>query len=111
MPAKKSIDLSQPLTLKQLDAINVSDLNRARLRQYWAARGTAHLRGKTVSHVEYITDEEMRESEWHSHAPVIVFTDGSMLIAQSDNEGNGPGAARFVGIDDDKPVSDMLYTG
>ena len=94
MPKEKSHDFSQPLTLKQLDAINLGDLNRATRLQYWAARGTANLKGKTVSHVEYITDEEMRDNEWGGHAPVVVFTDGSILVLLSDNEGNGPGAGR-----------------
>jgi len=29
---------------------------------------------------------------WYSRAPVIVFTDGSWIIASSDDEGNEAGA-------------------
>ena len=111
MPKEKPFDFSQPLTLKQLDAINLGNLTRSERLRYWAARGTTHLKGKTVSHVEYISDEEMRECEWNRHAPVVVFTDGSMLVLLSDNEGNGPGAGRFAGLTGEKPVLDVLGAG
>lgn len=60
------------------------------LRQYWRARGTALLRGKTVAFVMHAPYEDSNR-----HAPTLVFTDGSILILQADDEGNGPGAGLF----------------
>lgn len=77
-------ELLEPRVTKLLPAI--TDKDRI---AYWAARGTQRLKGRVVSHIEY------HEIDW-SHAPVIVFTDGSALLLQSDDEGNGPGAGHLT---------------
>lgn len=78
--------------LKRFPTANLSDTN---LRRYWAARSTAHLKGKKVDFVGYTPMEGNREQ-----CPVIVFTDGSTLHLQCDPEGNGPGSGLFVNLDE-----------
>lgn len=58
----------------------------------WEKAATASLKGKTVARVRYMTREEVSEMDWYGAAPVIEFTDGSWLLASSDDEGNGAGA-------------------
>jgi len=58
----------------------------------WSGDATKIFKGKTVRKIEYLTDDEMNHMGWYSRAPVIVFTDGSWIIASSDDEGNDAGA-------------------
>ena len=58
----------------------------------WTGDATKIFKGKTVRKIEYLTDDEMNHMGWYSRAPVIVFTDGSWIIASSDDEGNEAGA-------------------
>ena len=48
--------------------------------------------GKTVRHVRYMSDKEMKDFMWDKKPVVIIFTDGTMLVPQSDDEGNDGGA-------------------
>jgi len=58
----------------------------------WSGDATKIFKGKTVSRIEYLTDKEVDDMLWYSRAPVIVFTDGSWIIASADDEGNDAGA-------------------
>jgi hypothetical protein len=58
----------------------------------WSGDATKIFKGKTVRKIEYLTDDEMNHMGWDINAPVIVFTDGSWIIASSDDEGNDAGA-------------------
>lgn len=66
---------------------------------------TTKLKGKTIQAVEYLTDEEMEGNGWYKRPPVIVFTDGSWMVAQMDGEGNDGGVITFV---DEKGESTLL---
>jgi|TARA_R110000822_G_scaffold303435_1_gene428091 hypothetical protein len=57
----------------------------------WSKDATKIFKGKIVSHIEYTTEAESRESGWN-RTPVIVFTDGTWILASSDDEGNEGGA-------------------
>jgi hypothetical protein len=39
-----------------------------------------------------MTDDEMEDFAWFKAPVVITFTDGTMLVPQSDDEGNDGGA-------------------
>jgi hypothetical protein len=58
----------------------------------WSGDATEIFKNKTVSYIDYLTDEEADEMGWHSRAPIIVFTDRSWIIASADDEGNDAGA-------------------
>ena len=78
------------MSLESLKRFRLDILSPTDLRRYWAAHGTALLKGKTVLFVGWAPMPDCRE-----RAPSIVFTDGSVLVLQSDPEGNGPGAGAF----------------
>ncbi len=55
------------------------------------------LTGKTVKEVRMTTPAEEKELGWETS--VIEFTDGTLIFAARDHEGNGPGA--FFGVTHD----------
>lgn len=50
-----------------------------------------HLVGKTIAKVRTLTEAEQEEFYLDDPTEVIEFTDGSLLVALADPEGNGPG--------------------
>ena len=65
--------------------------------------------GKTITHVRYLKDEEMEGMAWYSRPVVIIFNDGSMLIPQSDDEGNDGGAMLFQDKDGNHDTIPVIY--
>ena len=62
------------------------------LKVKWQNFARNLLVGKTIKHVRYMNDDEMEDFAWHYAPVVITFTDGTMLVPQSDDEGNDGGA-------------------
>jgi hypothetical protein len=62
------------------------------LKNKWAQKATKIFSGKTIARVRYPTDTEIENMMWDEAGPVLVFTDGSWMMASQDDEGNGPGA-------------------
>jgi len=58
----------------------------------WSGDATKIFKGKTVVRIRYTSDYETEEMGWHQNAPVIMFDDGSWILASSDDEGNSGGA-------------------
>ena len=50
-----------------------------------------HLIGRFVVCVRTLNQEELDDLDWHGRVPVLVFDDGTEIIASQDSEGNGPG--------------------
>lgn len=54
---------------------------------------TAYPIGLTVAGIRYLTAEESRAEGWSAESVVaVVLSDGSLIYASQDYEGNGPGA-------------------
>lgn len=51
-----------------------------------------NLKGKTIESARYMTKEETEQFGWYKRAVIIIFTDGSVMIPQCDDEGNDGGA-------------------
>lgn len=66
----------------------------------------AYLNGKTIKNVSWLGDNTMKDLMWYNRPVVIEFTDGSILMPQSDDEGNDGGAMYYQ----DKTQSDVIYT-
>lgn len=47
--------------------------------------------GRTVTGIRFLNQEELDDMDWHGRVPVLVFDDGTEIIASQDSEGNGPG--------------------
>ena len=58
----------------------------------WKAEATKLFNGKVVSHIRYTDEDESDELGWDISAPIIFFTDGTWIVASSDDEGNSSGA-------------------
>jgi hypothetical protein len=56
------------------------------------------LRGKKINSCRYMTREEADQFGWYKRPLIIVFTDESYIILQSDDEGNEGGAAFYEDI-------------
>ena len=66
------------------------------------------LSGRTVRAVRRLSKEEMEHMMWYKNPLVLMFTDGTQLILQSDDEGNDGGAALF--FDGAKKLTETIYT-
>lgn len=65
---------------------------------------TADLEGKRVRRLRPLTRDEMQEQGWQGgDVTAIEFSDGTLVFASRDHEGNAPGA--LFGIVDGEPVS------
>ncbi len=64
-----------------------------------------YLKGKTIKEVTWLGDKDMGNLMWYKRPVVIKFTDGTILIPQSDDEGNDGGSMYYQ---DDK-TSDVIY--
>ena len=58
----------------------------------WSGDATEIFKGKTVARIRYTTDHEQKLFGWDIATPVLFFTDGSWILASSDDEGNNGGA-------------------
>jgi hypothetical protein len=61
--------------------------------------------GRTVRQIRQMTPKELEREGWddiHKNTRVIVFTDGSLIYASQDAEGNGPGV--LFGIVDGQSI-------
>lgn len=84
--------------------------SRENLKVKWQNSTRKLLVGKTIRHVRYMTDDEMENFAWYKTPVVITFTDGSMLVPQSDDEGNDGGALFYYSKKDDKSeVIPVIY--
>ena len=63
------------------------------MKSRWESQATNAFKGKTVKRIVWLTDKESEDMMWNGgKAPVVEFTDGSWIMASSDDEGNQPGA-------------------
>ena len=60
--------------------------------KYWTDKVAKHLVGKTITKVEYIGDEEMKDSMWYKKPIAIQLDNKYWLIPMMDDEGNDGGA-------------------
>lgn len=74
-----------------------------------SARFTKMLKGKRIDSCRYMTIDEADQFGWYARPLIIVFSDKSYIILQSDDEGNDGGAALY----EHKPSEDkhsIIYT-
>tara|TARA_R100000655_G_scaffold109283_1_gene163366 strand:- start:678 stop:1310 length:633 start_codon:yes stop_codon:yes gene_type:complete len=68
-----------------------------------------YLNGKTIKEVRRLTQEEMNSLGWHSNPLVIIFTDGTCIIPQRDDEGNDGGAMMFFDLHHKSSQEDIIF--
>jgi len=62
------------------------------LKNKWSKDATKAFQGKTVARIRYLTQKEQDDMGWYEAGPVILFTDGSYMMASQGDEMNGPGS-------------------
>mgnify|MGYP003153755349 CR=1 FL=1 len=62
------------------------------VEQYWTDLITKHLVGRKITKVEYLPEEEMKDSGWYKRPIAIQLDDGHWLVPLMDDEGNDGGA-------------------
>jgi hypothetical protein len=65
---------------------------QADYKKIWSRKANKILKGLTVKKIRWMTEKEVKEYDWLGSAPVIEFTDGTIIIASMDDEGNDAGA-------------------
>lgn len=65
------------------------------------------LTGKKIAAVRYMSEAECTKLMWHKRPLIIIFTDGSYIIPQSDDEANDGGAMFYQGEDSQE---NTIYT-
>ncbi len=61
------------------------------------------MKGKVVKEVRYLDEVEMSREGWMRKTVAVEFTDGTVLFASCDDEGNDSGAL-FVRKPDGSPI-------
>ena len=62
------------------------------IRKRWTNNAAALLKGRTITQVRYMTDEETEAMGWHHAAVVLQLDNGVAIWPSSDDEGNNAGA-------------------
>lgn len=77
---------------------------RASMAKPWIEHAKARLLGKRIVDIRWMGEGELRNLAWPQGAIVLVLDDGSLMLPQADDEGNGPGALLHI-----PPKDDMLF--
>lgn len=62
------------------------------IEKYWTELTAKHLEGKKIVKVEYLPAEMLEDFMWYKRPITIHLDDGTILVPQSDDEGNDGGA-------------------
>lgn len=67
------------------------------------------LKGKKIKSIDLMSESEAEDMFWDQRAFVITLDDGTRLIPQRDDEGNGPGAL-FIEVKPETKEGYLAYT-
>jgi len=52
--------------------------------------------GKTIKSIRYMNDSEMEMFGWYKRPVIILLSDNTFVVPQSDDEGNDGGAIALI---------------
>ena len=87
----------------------MSKFSTEKLIVKWQNSTRKLLVGKTIKHVRYLTDDEMEQTGWYNRPIALILSDSSILIPQSDDEGNDGGAMFYQDKDGNHDVIPVIY--
>ena len=58
----------------------------------WQEQAVKLLKGRTIIKVQWMTKENAEQFDWHSRPLLMVLDNGTIMYAQTDDEGNDGGA-------------------
>lgn len=67
-------------------------IRKSELRTKWNKIAQDALKGKTITDVRYLNNEEMEMMGWYKCPIVFFLNDGTQCILSSDDEGNDGGS-------------------
>jgi hypothetical protein len=67
-------------------------MTKSEIETRWTNEATKALVGRKIVAVEYLSRENCDILEWWESGLVLILDDGSNVLVQADDEGNGPGA-------------------
>jgi len=73
-------------------------------RAYWNDLARKALVGRTIKEARYMTQDEADMMGWYERSIILFFDDGSWVVPQRDDEGNGGGALAISGEPQVLPV-------
>jgi hypothetical protein len=82
--------ISLPITPHQGE--QMSFLSRANKITDWHTVAKTYLKGRTIVDVRYLNAMEVEEMGWYRSGLMLFLDNGSQVMVQQDDEGNGPGA-------------------
>lgn len=56
----------------------------------------SQLVGKTIKSIRYMNDREMEMFGWYKRPVIILLSDNTFVVPQSDDEGNDGGAIALI---------------
>jgi len=62
------------------------------INTYWVGKLEEVLKGRTITHVRYLNDEEMELMMWSKRPIVFVLDNGTLCFPSMDDEGNNGGS-------------------
>lgn len=68
-------------------------------KKIWSKKANKLLKGSVIKKVRWMTDKEVENHDWLGSAPVIELSNGVVIIASMDDEGNDAGAL-FTNLED-----------
>ena len=71
--------------------MKLDEMNYEQSKAHWGGLASKFLVGKTIKYVRYMTDEDLDNLGFETSNLVIWFTDGSVMYASRDDEGNDSG--------------------
>ena len=67
------------------------DLDPVKLEKYWTKKAEKVLLGKTIVKVHYMPKKVVDDWGWYKRPIMFTLNDGTLVIAQMDDEGNDGG--------------------
>lgn len=80
------------------------------IEQRWTRKAYDLLVGRTIKRAEYLSKSNCEELGWDDSGLVLILDNGSQILVQCDDEGNGPGAL-VVQTKTDFDILPTIYSG
>ena len=73
-------------------------------RDHWQKKAEKFLLGRKIEKIEWMTDKEADDLDWHSRPICLLLDNGTWIYPQRDDEGNDGGALFVVNNDDEETL-------
>jgi hypothetical protein len=71
-------------------------MTKSEIETNWTNAAIKALVGRKIVAVEYLSKETCDALDWWESGVVLILDNGSEVLVQADDEGNGPGALNIL---------------